>query len=285
VRLFDTFLYSGLGTEPDLLECRLRELDGAGVDMHVIVEGDRTFQGDRKPLHWPIHDPRFKPWRARTCYVPHIPETGQPGKRPGDAWAREHSSRQAAYAALTGVGAEPGDVILHGDTDEIPSREAIASLREHADEITPCKLLARWAQFAVDWLAPPGRPWTAPSVMRYGQLDNFTALREVGWPLYPHCRPASWHLSWLGGREAMLAKVHAFSHTESVAEIEAGVLAGKYYERGLQWATEHHPEFQLRAVDVDETWPRWIWESWDPVNRCRRPEGPAPAAWFRPREA
>jgi hypothetical protein len=277
VKVIDTFLYSGIGTEPDLLECRLRELDGA-VDYHVLVEGSLTFQGQPKPPAFLEQQSRFEPWRDRIVYVRHTPSAGAPGKEPGDAWAREHSSRMAVHRGL--LGAEPGDIILHGDVDEIPSREAIASLREHADEITPCKLELDFYMFAVDWQVP--WRWHAPSVMRYGQLDDFTRLRETGWPVWPYVKPAGWHLTWLGGEQAARDKVHAFSHAEAIPETEAGLAAGKYYRDGVWWpgrGREHETPFVAR--DVDATWPAWIADSWDAESQ--KPRGPAPDIWFRPR--
>lgn len=277
-KIWDTFLFSGIGTELDLLECRLRELDGA-VDRHVIVEGSLTFQGDPKPLTFLEHESRFRPWRDRVTYIRHHPSTNHIGKEAGEAWAREHSSRMAVHKGLAGV--RPGDIILHGDVDEIPSREAISSLRAHADEITPCKLELRFFMFAVDWEVP--WRWHAPSVMRYGQLQDFTQLRETGWPVWQHVRPAGWHLTWLGGEQAAREKVHAFSHVEAIPETEAGLAAGKYYREGLWWpGAGRAGETQFRATEVDETWPEWIWQSWDPV--AGRPVGPAPDTWFRPRE-
>jgi hypothetical protein len=280
MKVFDTLLYSGIGTEPDLLECRLRELDGL-VDWHVIVEGALTFQGRMKQLTFkaPEAQRRFAPWRDRIMYVPHYPTTGEPGKEPGAAWAREHSSRQAVRHGLSAVGAEPGDIILHGDVDEIPSREAIASLCEHDQEITPCKLSLRFFMFAVDWEVP--WRWNAPSVMRYGQLWNFTQLRETGWPVWPYGGSShGWHLTWLGGEAAAREKVHAFSHAEAIPETEAGLEAGRYYRDGLWWpgsGREH--ETQFSPVEVDGTWPEWIYKTW-----CGGPaSGPAPASWFRPR--
>jgi Glycosyltransferase family 17 len=281
MRVFDTCLYSGIGTEPDLLECRLRELDGA-VDRHVIVEGTLTFQGDPKPLSFerPEMLERFEPWRNRITYVRHTPTTRCPGKEPGETWAREHSSRQAALEGLAAADVQPGDIILHGDVDEIPSREAIASLREHAAEITPCKLELRFFMFAVDWEVP--WRWHAPSVMRYGQLQDFTQLREAGWPAYPYVRPAGWHLTWLGGEQAARDKVHAFSHTEAIPETEAGLDAGKYYRDGIWWpGVGRYHETPFIAREVDGTWPTWIAGSWDAGDQ--RPKGPAPDVWFRPR--
>lgn len=285
MRVWDTFLFAGIGTELDMLECRLTELEDAGVDGHVIVEGSLTFQGQPKPLYFEKYFERFEPWAERIIYIPHIPSSDVPGKQPGPNWAREHSSRQAAVQGLLMAGVEPGDIVIHGDVDEIPAPAAIASLRRHVPEIRPCKLAARWANFAVDWLMPPQYPWTAPSVMRWPQLTDFTQLRETGWPLWPHLQPASWHLTWLGGPEAIAEKVRCFSHDEARSWIEPGNDQGQFYERGLNWAASDRPEVQQLAVDVDDTWPRWIWRSWDPERRCRRPDGLAPAIWFRPREA
>jgi beta-1,4-mannosyl-glycoprotein beta-1,4-N-acetylglucosaminyltransferase len=284
VKLYDTFLYSGMGTEPDLLECRLRELDGL-VDWHVIVEGALTFQGDVKPLTFDELDARrFAPWRDRIMYVPHYPTTVEPGKEPGLAWAREHSSRQAALFGARSAGAVDGDVILHGDVDEIPTRAAVTSLRAREDEIVPCKLSLRFFMFAVDWEVP--WRWNAPSVMRVGQLENMTQLRETGWGTWPHGQAPDgshgWHLTWLGGRQAAVEKVHAFSHVEAIPETMTGLGAGKYYRDGVWWPGSGRPhETQFTPVTVDRTWPQWIADSWD--AEAKSPRGPAPDVWFRPR--
>lgn len=283
MRLFDSFLYSGMGTEPDLLECRLRELDGL-VDWHVIVEGALTFQGRMKPLTFdePAARRRFAPWRDRIMYVPHYPSAMHPGKQPGATWAREHSSRQASKVGLVSCGVQDGDVVLHGDVDEIPSREAVSSLYEHDQEIIPCKLSLRFAMFAVDWEVP--WRWNAPSVMRWGQLDDFTQLREAGWGIWPHGQREDgshgWHLTWLGGERAALEKIHSFAHDEAIQETVDGLAAGRYYREGVWWPGGGRPhETQFSAVTVDESWPEWIYKTW-----CGGPPfRPAPASWFRPR--
>lgn len=280
MKVFDTFLYAGQGTEEDLLECRLRELDGL-VDTHVIVEGGRTFQGDAKPLSWVSQSPRFAPWKDRIEYVPHAPSANEPGKEPGDTWAREHSSRMAVHHGLLAAGVRIGDIVLHGDVDEIPSREAITSLRDNYDQIVPCKLQLRFFMFAVDWEVPWA--WHAPSVMRYGQLENMTQLRETGWADWPYVQPAGWHLTWLGGEEAARLKVRSFAHREAIPETDAGLDAGKYLRNGVWWPGSGRPhETQFIARDVDGSWPKWIADSWD--SGQQRPTGPAPGIWFRPRD-
>jgi beta-1,4-mannosyl-glycoprotein beta-1,4-N-acetylglucosaminyltransferase len=264
-RVFDTFLFNG---ELDVLECRLRELEGCDIYRHVIVEGTTTFQGTPKPLAYSDNLERFAPWAHKIRYVAMTPSADVPGKEPGDAWAREHSSRQATWAGLGD--ASYGDIIIHGDVDEVISPRAVAALPQVE---SPCKFALRWAHFAVDWLTP--WLWPAPSVMRFAQLDDFTVLRERGWPVLP-LSGAGWHLTWLGGPDAIIRKVNSFSHVERIDEITAGARAGKYYERGLLWAGgipdgSVHGETQLAAAEVDDSWPRWVYE-----RKC-------PASWFRPR--
>ncbi len=281
MKIYDTLIFAGIGTELDLLECRLRELDDTDIYRHVIVEGSLTHQGRPKPLYFQENAERFAPWMDRIRYIAFEPSTDVPGRDPGPDWAREHSSRMACWRGLEDAG--PDDLILHGDLDEIPSREAVASLHEHAAEVVPCKLLLRFFMFAVDWEVP--WPWHAPSVTKLRQLSgsgSFTDLRYTGWEDYPFVQPAGWHLTWLGGEQAAREKVHAFSHREAIPETEDGLAAGRYLSRGLWWpGSGRTGETQFTAVDVDATWPEWIAKSWDPERE--KPVGPAPDIWFRPR--
>ncbi len=285
MKVYDSFLFAG---ELDMLECRLYELQDSPVQ-HVIVEGTRTMLGAVKPRHYLEHEERFARWADRITYVSFEPGTDEPGKDVNwpvpehllaasrEAWAREHSCRQATRLGLDGI--EEGDILIHGDVDEIPSPQTISRLQQMAETgawpALPFKIGLRWATFAVDWVSP--WTWPAPSVMCVGSYlcDNFTMLREHGWQVMSFDNPG-WHLTWIGGPEAIQQKLDRFTHLEQREEITAGNREGKYYEKGLLWAGGRpdgsvHPETQMIAADVDETWPRWVRE-----RRC-------PESWFRPR--
>lgn len=274
MKIYDTFLLGSGPQDLDLLECRLYELDGHDVVYkHVIVEGLVTFTGLPKPLYYQDHKDRFSRWAHKIRYVPIMPSTAVAGKQPGDAWARENSSRQACRLGL--LDAEPDDLIIHGDVDEILSSAAIRDLAVSDPQPGPFKLKLRHFSFAVDWEQP--QPWFAPSVARYSQIGSFTELRENPWHVFPHVGhwfSAGWHLSWLGGADAMEIKVNSFSHTEQAGYITEGIAAGRYLERGEFWpGPGHETDYQLTPVDVDYSWPRWVAE-----RRC-------PEVWFRPRGA
>ena len=101
-----------LRDELEMLECRLRELDGK-VHKTVLVESRTTHRGDPKPLHYMDNRERFAPWADRIIHI-----TADLPMHP-DPWVREHSQRDAALRGL--ADADPGDMVLIADVDEIPS--------------------------------------------------------------------------------------------------------------------------------------------------------------------
>ena len=136
-RIWDVFMYRD---EVDMLECRLRELDGK-VHRHVLVESRTTHRGDPKPLHYMENRERFAPWADRIVHiVADVPASPDP-------WAREHAQRDAARLALRD--ADPDDMVLIADVDEIPSAAALDARPDRA-----VTLLQRLCMYAVDWEYP-----------------------------------------------------------------------------------------------------------------------------------
>ncbi|HEV2352741.1 MAG TPA: hypothetical protein VGR89_00725, partial [Puia sp.] len=76
---------------------------------------------------------------------------------------------------------------------------------------------------------------------------------------------AGWHLSWLGGPEAVLRKTSQYCHPELTGRITEWIRTGQAIEKGVYWDTPG----QLHPCSVDETYPKWIQE-----RKC-------PPNWFR----
>lgn len=258
--IYDCFLFF---SELDMLEARLYELQDVPDLRHVLVEGHFTFTGNPKPLYYGSSSARFARWADR---ITHVVVSEIPS--PASTWEVEAWHRECIRAGL--AGASPDDLVLLSDCDEIPSPGAIARAQP-GDKVQAFR--QRLASFAVDWVHED--PWHGTTCAYLRNISSFAAMRgqrDAGNDL----ENGGWHLSWMGGHEAMRAKLHAFSHTEMVARIEAGIGAGEYLERGVFWgrdprAGEGIGSEQLTPVDVDETWPRWVRE-----RKC-------PANWFRPR--
>lgn len=101
-----------------------------------------------------------------------------------------------------------------------------------------------------------------------GQLS--TARRD-GWSAGPEIHDAGHHLTWLGGQEGIAAKMAAHCHVECNEDLARGNAGDVFYQQGQNPFGKFGYTEWMKPVDVDETWPRWVYE-----RRC-------PPGWFRPR--
>lgn len=261
----DTFM---LSDELDMLECRLTELEDV-VDLFVLAEADVTHSGIAKPFHYAENTERFARWSDRIVEAhavdiqvidDDVPEVwkGQVGQR----WEREHAQREAVWAALDALGVPDDSIVLHGDVDEIPRPLIVRNIRPKGF-IT---FGQRFHPFAVDWIHP--EMWQGTVAARWSdvkRLGSFTEMRHKrATDPKPHMRDAGWHFSWVGGPDVAGRKLSAFCHSEM--EIARDHIEGDFFRR----EGYHVDGSKLDAVEVDETWPRWI------------VEGHAPKSWFRP---
>ena len=205
--IWDAFLFND---ELGLLELRLRHLAGT-VDHVVIVEADRTFSGLPKPLHFAESgmDTTWFPGTVEGVVVS-LPEDARP-------WDRENAQRGALGAHLVGRAA-PDDLLLIGDVDELPRPDVLLRLADTLRE--PARLRMVDALYHANWHQP--RPWTlGPVVTRLAGLDHPSIRGTLGERLSDDARfveeyvpDAGWHLSFLGGPDAVVAKLAAYSHQE-----------------------------------------------------------------------
>lgn len=262
--VWDTFLF---GDELDMLQCRLEELERYPDVRHVLVEAPLSHQGQPKPLYFVENRERFAPWADRITHV--VAELPPPGDI--DPWHREHVQREFVWGGLSE--ADPDDLVLLCDVDEIPSAEALAITRAGWST-----LVMDVSMFAVDWVLPEPQ-----------EIATAAHLRDMGHPLwiardngyrmrFPHTERAGRHFSWLGGPEAIEAKADRFCHLELRDLILEGNKAGEWYEQGWTFYGEHwthqgvppaRRQVRMIPAEVDETWPRYIYE-----RRC-------PQSWFR----
>lgn len=271
--IIDTF---PVHDELDLLECRLTEIYDA-VDWFVVVEADVTHQGNPKPYYISDSVDRFAQFKDKLVVVR---ATGLPTVADDpDPWAREVSQREHVATGLAQIGVAADDIILHGDVDEIPRAMHVRNVRPGPSWFVTFH--QRLHCFAVDWQHPD--PWmgtvaaraaTIANLGSVGVLGPFARMRDKrnrwsqpGSQVNPQPLVESgWHFSWLGGRDAGLKKLGSFCHPEIADRTLTGLQSDLYYREG--W---HVDGRRMAAVDVDESWPKWI------------REGHAPASWFRPR--
>lgn len=206
--IWDCFFFND---ELDLLEARLHEL-GDVVDRFVIVEGDRTFRGEPKPLVFDQNRERFLPWNDKIAHVVARLEVDKPS-----AWDRENRQRAILGSYLKDA-ADPSDLILLGDVDEFPDRDAFPYLRRH--EGPPLRLVMHHSVYFANWILP--RPWwNGTLAFRPAQFEEPLVRLQLGdnhrdWDGYQEVQldDGGVHMSFLGGAEAIRRKVAAYSHQE-----------------------------------------------------------------------
>jgi hypothetical protein len=210
------WLASPFRDELDVLECQLREI-GHRVKGVVLCEATTTQTGHPKPLNYLDHQERFEPWADLIRYVPvDLPGEAQP---PGIAqgtpgyeqnWMRERLQRDLLMGALSEL-ADDDDIIINADIDEVPAPDAFDA---HVPDHTPIGLKLQLRGFAVDYRGTPG---VCATLVRMSHLRGHPSLSHIREhrESFPRVEHGGWHLSWIGGRQAIREKLHVTPHQES----------------------------------------------------------------------
>lgn len=115
-----------LSVELDLLEIRLKELWPV-VDIFVVLEADRTFHGKSKPLILEQNIERFAWAKAK---LKNFSYRGLTELNYGDSPFKNEDRLRKAMNKIVAQLAEPGDLILVSDVDEIPRQSTLALFRK-----------------------------------------------------------------------------------------------------------------------------------------------------------
>jgi beta-1,4-mannosyl-glycoprotein beta-1,4-N-acetylglucosaminyltransferase len=190
--------------EIELLTERLRYLSPV-VDRFVVVEANRTFAGQPKPLH--VEEAlrgHLAPFAGQIVHV--VADLPAATKSP---WEREIAQRDALYGAL--LRHPPRDAIVTVcDVDEVPFAGALLEASAGYDGAR--MLVMQHAVLFANWrlAAPWRRAFLATPVDVKAGAER---LAEPGGSL-PDVTPGGWHLSFLGGPEMIRSKLASYSHQE-----------------------------------------------------------------------
>ena len=264
-RVYDCFTYNG---EFDILLIRLHELADV-VDCFVIVEATRTFAGDAKSVKLDLNAPELAVFKDRIRY---IVVDDMPDDPPGSEnavverdwlnnppktgfWLREKFQRNQILRGLQD--AQPQDLILISDADEIPRASAVTWMREQSlDQIFGLQL--RFYYFYANYCNVEGGEshaiWSVAASRK--SLDTLTPdLVRMGVRMgqVPGLilRDAGWHFSYLGMNEDQVRqKIRGFAHQEyndadflGAIDLPSVVRSGKdlFGRAGYTWAlTDGH---------------------------------------------
>ncbi len=208
-RVFDCSLYNG---EIDLLELRLEELD-AHVDVFVVVEATRSFTGKKKARTLLDDWDRVRRFAPKLRYVVLRGFGGVNGP-----WEREKFQRNSCLNAL--LDAEPNDLILLSDVDEIPLAAAVDAARDDTEH-DAFGFRQSFRYFAMNYCNVEGPEaaitWSVaftaqvatrltPEQVRYAVRDGTLSARIFD--------DGGWHFSYLGDVAGIRRKIRSFAHQE-----------------------------------------------------------------------
>ena len=127
--VISAFTFNG---EFQLLKLHLSILNNY-VDKFVIVEADKTFTGNQKPMHFFRDQRYFKEWWNKIEYYPVTDwddvelwdmALKSPNTQGATHWKREFYVKENIQKALIKAGVQDDDIVFVGDVDEIIDPEA-----------------------------------------------------------------------------------------------------------------------------------------------------------------
>jgi len=194
VRVYDCFTFFN---EVELLELRLATLYDY-VDFFVIIEAASTFTGKDKPYNFKFPEK----YADKIRYI----QIGKLGNR--DPWQNEYAQRNAIVRGL--YDANPNDIILISDVDEIPNPVAIERGKKYPIFTMEQELFYYYVNCRQTQI------WYGTMGIKYGELAKKSPQwlrnkRGDGIRIIPH---GGWHYSFLGDVQRISDKLNAFAETQ-----------------------------------------------------------------------
>jgi len=257
MKIYDCFPFYN---ELDLLDLRLAELYNH-VDHFVIVEATTTFQSTPKQLFLKDNWDRYAQYHDKMIHVVVDDAPGDP-----DAWVNDIFQRNAIMRGLDG--ADPEDICIIGDADEILRPETIDHIRANPKDIMGFRM--PYFNFKLNYMLVNNNEsyhvWTvacrrkfleAPDAFR-GTRFNLTQLpmnyEDDTIRMYEH---AGWHFTYLGDTEFVKNKIRSFAHTElNNDQVLSNIDVDAMIARGVGFNPQDPRPFT--PVAVDDYFPRTV---------------------------
>ena len=231
--IYDCFTFFN---ELDLLEIRLNILKDS-VDRFVLVEATKTHQGKAKPLYFLEQKSRYLNFLDK---IIHVIVDEYPDYEGRPALVLERHQRNMILNGLASC--RPDDVILISDVDEIPEPRKVRQFKDRPGIKMFKQRMFYYYLNCMNVAHAGAYRWNGTAMVNYADLSkphDFRTLRIALLGLN-HDRfihriyrnvwkwlnldlmgkrvvfvpDGGWHFSFLGGVEAIIEKIEAFSHTE-----------------------------------------------------------------------
>ena len=252
--IYDCFQYFD---EDHIVDLRLNILDKY-VDYFIISESTKTHQGKEKKINFNINNfPKFKN-KIRFIIAEYNKNINFDNHTGGESPIEQHQRN----SLIKGIeGANPEDLIILSDSDEIPDLTKIREIEKNKRYIAFSQSMY---MYKLNLQNLDESNWIGSKITKKKNITTMQNLRDLKFKNYPFWRldkrnlqiiKGGWHFSYLQNSQQILKKVRSFSHGEfnnkelNKELIEKKILKNEdIFGRG----------FTLKKVKIDNTYPEYI---------------------------
>lgn len=286
MKIFDTFLFFN---EVELLELRLEVLSDV-VDHFVITEARKTFSGKEKPLYYELNKERYAKFKDKIIHnvidvtpddfssfvapnqyytsrekgYPHK-SNGMPLSKLSIDFQREVFQRDSIVNGLLGR-AEPDDLILISDLDEIPNPDAVRKVVASFVPGNIYNFCQKWFMYYLNVRCE--KEWFGTRICNFSTLEGQSIdlmryhLENRTEQPGPIVENGGWHFSFLGGEGRVREKLAAYSYQGRRSRLLLQLLDKLFPHRLRNKILRNRDIFSagriFRVVPIDETFPRYL---------------------------
>ena len=257
--IYDCFQYFN---EDHIVDLRMNILN-EHVDYFIISESNKTHQGKDKKINFNINN--FSKFKDKIIFIvaEYSQEINFKNHTGGESPIEQHQ-RNSLIKGLKN--AQPDDIIILSDSDEIPDLSKLSEIKKGKKFIA---FSQKMFMYKLNLQNINESNWIGSKITKKKYLKNMQSLRDLKFKNYPFWRfdkkelqiiEGGWHFSFLQAPDQILEKIKSFSHGEfnhnviDVKKIEEKILNNKdIFDR----------DNVLRKVNLDETFPSFVLENKD----------------------
>lgn len=228
---------------------------GDYVDRFIIVEANKTFSGNDKPLYFFQHQQFVKQyWKKIDYYVVNDWDDTDlweqaihsPNTKGAKHWKREFYIKESIHKALETFKVQPDDTLFIGDVDEI-----INPLVEFHSK-TPVKAKLQVYAYWLNNLSD--EQFWGTLICQYKDIQG-KCLNHIRSDTHLNSKgnPLGWHFTSMGGIEEVRRKLNDSYTTESYNTFETQQLLPERMKNGIDYLGR-----SFTFKDDTENWPQYL---------------------------
>ena len=261
--IYDCFQYFN---EEHIVELRMNILNEF-VDYFVISDSKKTHQGKDKKLTFDIK--KFSKFKKKIKYIVanYKIEKIVDNHKGGESLIEQHQ-RNSLIEGLKD--ANPEDIIILSDSDEIPDLTKLKEIKKNKKFIA---FSQKMFMYKLNLQNLSESNWIGSKITLKKNIKTMQELRNLKFKEYPFWRidkknlqiiKGGWHFSFLQKPDDIINKIQSYSHGEFNIEeitnkknIEEKIKSGKdIFNRGKE----------LKSIKIDKSFPKYILENQDKLR-------------------